>query len=96
MLVGYLRAMGAHEAKELVIVGDGALWIWGRTALLAEKIAMPFDRVREVIDWYHAVEKLHEVAAVPSGWSQTRRKRWVEKAKDHLYALSITHNRCRE
>jgi hypothetical protein len=27
MLVGYLKALGAHEAKQLIILGDGAKWI---------------------------------------------------------------------
>jgi hypothetical protein len=85
MLVGYLRALGAHAARELIIVGDGAHWIWNRTAELAGRLEISADRITEVIDWYHAVETLHEIAAAPARWTQTQRDKWVRRAKRLLY-----------
>jgi len=86
MLVGYLRALGAHEARELVVVGDGAHWIWNRTADLAERLGISPDRITQVIDWYHAVEVLHEIVAVPVKWSQADRDKWIRRAKRLLHA----------
>ncbi len=86
MLVGYLRALGAHEARELIIAGDGAHWIWNRTGDLARRLGVPADRITEVIDWYHAVEVLHEIAAAPARWTQSQRDKWVRRAKRLLHA----------
>jgi hypothetical protein len=86
MLVSYLILLGGQYARELVVVGDGALWIWNRIDDLVERLGIDPDKVIQVIDWYHAVETLHKIAAVPSGWSATDHDRWVRKAKRHLYA----------
>jgi hypothetical protein len=84
MLAAYLRGLGAHEAKQLEIVGDGALWIWERVAQLVEIVGIPSDRVRQVIDWYHAVEVLGKVADVPR-WSEAEKRQWMARAKGQLY-----------
>lgn len=84
MLVAYLKALGAASADQLIVVGDGAKWIWERVPYLAHNLGIPQQKVVEVIDWYHAVERLHEIAAVPSRWSPTKRRRWVRAAKELL------------
>jgi hypothetical protein len=89
MLVGYLRGLGAHEAKDLIVVGDGAKWIWERVDDLCSKVDIDRTKVTEVIDWYHAVEKLHEIAKIPAKWSQKQRDKWSRKAKKLLYAGKI-------
>jgi len=89
MLVGYLRGLGAHEAKELIAVGDGAKWIWGRIADLASQVNIEHTKVTEVIDWYHAMETLHTIVGYPAKWSQEQRKKWVRKAEKLLYAGNI-------
>ena len=88
MLVAYLRGLGCHKAKHLELVGDGALWIWGRVDSLVEFVGISVDRVTEVIDWYHALEALGEVAKVPS-WSNSEEQRWLKKAKARLFAGDI-------
>lgn len=90
MLVGYLRALGAHEARQLIITGDGAKWIWDRTGNLIESIAIDAERVVEVIDWYHAVETLHTIAAIPSKWTNKQKTQWIRRAKKLLYAGKIS------
>ena len=40
LLTGYLRALGAHEAAELTMLGDGAKWIWERVAPLTKAIGI--------------------------------------------------------
>ncbi len=85
MLVGYLRALGAHEAAQLVLIGDGAHWIWNRAESLCNQVGLPAERMTQIIDWYHAVQHLHSIADVPVTWSKKRRKRWVNKAKKLLW-----------
>ena len=85
MLAGYLKALGAHEASRLIVVGDGAKWIWERAAPLAETLGLPKHKLVQVIDWFHAVEVLHTIAEVPARWSKAQRDRWVARAKNALH-----------
>jgi hypothetical protein len=85
MLVGYLRAVGAHQAKQLMILGDGAKWIWDRAPELAAKVGIAASKVVEVVDYYHAVETLHEIAGIPSDWASGEKKKWLRRAKKLLY-----------
>lgn len=84
MLLGYLKALGAHEANELIVAADGAKWIWERIDDLASGLGIARERVREVLDWYHAVETLHTIVAIPARWGKARRTKWVGKAKKLL------------
>jgi len=67
-------------AKERVVVGDGALWIWN----LAEDVA---PDGRQIVDWFHAVQHLAEAATVfyPNEDDTQKRARWLKRYKDHLY-----------
>lgn len=85
MLVGYLRALGVSQAKQLIILGDGAKWIWDRVSALVAAVALDRDKVVEVVDYYHASEKLHEIAGIPANWSSDEKKRWLRRAKKLLY-----------
>jgi len=84
LLESVLREIGAHEADEWVIVADGAEWIWNRAKDLA--VALDFDpsKVTEVVDLYHTVQHLHQIAKEVTRWSDGERKAWVKKMKGHL------------
>jgi hypothetical protein len=84
MFTGYLRVLGAHQAKELIVAGDGARWIWERVDQLVEQIGIDKTKVIQVIDWCHAVSVLHEIAAVPASWSSSDQAAWVGQAKRRL------------
>lgn len=86
LMVGHLRLRGAHRAEHLTLVADGADWIWGRGDALRVAVGLPPDRFTEVVDYYHACEHLHEVAAIPKDWTDADRKKWVERIEKHLYA----------
>ena len=89
MLEGYLKALGAHQAQQLVFVADGAKWIWERTQKLVSELGLAAEQVVEVIDWCHAVEVLYDIANERVGWTQRQRDQWVSKAKKGLYAGDI-------
>lgn len=89
MLLGYLKALGAHKAKQLIILGDGAQWIWDRCDALIEDLGIDAERVVQVIDWCHAVSTLHTIAAARKGWSETERSTWMRRAKRLLHAGRI-------
>ena len=85
MAAGYLKALGAHQASRLIVVGDGAKWIWDRTDSLAIALGLPRHKCIAVIDWYHAVEVLHSIALLRAQWSKAQRDRWVGRAKKALH-----------
>lgn len=89
MVGAYLEALGARAARALIVVGDGAEWLWNRTNALRERLGLRPEQVSEVIDWYHAVEVLHHIASIPAKWSSKRRGRWVKTAKKRLASGDI-------
>ena len=67
-------------AKERAVIGDGALWIWN----VAEDVC---PDGRQIVDWYHATQKLSKVAhdLYPDEDDDKKRLRWVKGMKNHLY-----------
>jgi hypothetical protein len=88
ILFAYLRALGVSSAKHLVVVADGAEWIWRRVPCLAIGLAVQ-SRLVQVIDYSHAVSTLHEIVAECVGWSAARRQRWAQRAESALYRGNI-------
>jgi hypothetical protein len=75
----YLEALrrGVGNAKRVVFVADGAVWIWNL-------VAKHFPDATEVVDWYHAVGHLWEVANSWYGESTDKAKKWVKRNKARL------------
>jgi hypothetical protein len=69
---------GLEKAKTLVSVNDGALWIW----LI---IAMCYAPCIEIIDWWHAVEKVWAAANSLLGQGEPQTQAWVRQAKSFLW-----------
>lgn len=67
----------AHLARELVILGDGAEWIW-------RLVAANFPDAIQIVDWFHACEYLTPVAK--AAFKQTERQTaWVQQVKTDLW-----------
>ena len=67
------------QAKEVVVIGDGAEWIWNQAEL-----TLPKERI-EIIDYYHATEKLWTLARAVWGEENKRTKQWAGRWSDRLY-----------
>jgi hypothetical protein len=66
------RAAGIGEGREVVVLGDGAPWIWN---LAAEQ----FPNRVEILDWYHAKEHVGATARRSGGarnWIACGRTGW--------------------
>jgi hypothetical protein len=68
---------GMQRAGEVVVVGDGAPWIWN---LAAEHFP---DRI-EILDFYHAAERLHSVGRALYGEGTDRARRFAESNRARL------------
>ncbi len=69
------------QARETIVLGDGAAWIWN---LAADK----FFTSRQVVDWYHAKLHLTQAATALHGEGTAATRRWV---RDHETPLLQGH-----
>jgi hypothetical protein len=67
------------ELRPVVVVGDGAKWIWEHVATLFG------DERTEIVDWYHASEHIWTVAKAVHGDDTPETKAWAKIALDHLW-----------
>jgi hypothetical protein len=72
------RAAGIDERREVVVLGDGAPWIWN---LAAEH----FPKRVEILDWYHAKEHVSTTARVLYGEGTERSAQWRQEQLDRLW-----------
>lgn len=75
----YLEAIrrGLRRADKVVFVADGAVWIWNL-------VAHHFPEAVEIVDWYHAIEHLWNVANAWYGQGSKKAKSWVKRNKARL------------
>jgi len=69
---------GAEQATRLTSVNDGAEWIWA-IVLLCYPLAL------QVVDWWHAVDRLWKVANLTFGQGSGLSAAWVKARKDELW-----------
>jgi hypothetical protein len=67
----------AQLAEELIILGDGARWIW-------DMVAEHFPQAVQIVDWFHACEYLEAVAKVAFK-DEPQREAWVTQTKTALW-----------
>lgn len=73
-----MQKQGLTDNTEVIVIGDGAHWIWNEAEL-----GFPKNRV-EIIDFYHASEKLWGVTRAVFGEESKNGKRWAEKWSSKL------------
>jgi len=71
--------LGANTV--VVIVGDGAEWIWNRASL--------FPRRCEILDFWHAVEHAWEFARLRFGEGSAQADQWVHQIAEDLRAGKV-------
>lgn len=84
LLAAILRELGATDAAQWVVGGDGAKWIWNRYAKLAKELGYDPEKVIEVVDYWHAVGYLWEFARLRASWNDAQRRKWVTTNKRRL------------
>lgn len=63
---------GAENADEVIGLGDGSKWIWNL-------IQMHFPGAVEIVDWFHATERIWDIAKLIHGEGSTPSKKWAKK-----------------
>lgn len=68
---------GAEHIRQLVILGDGALWIWN----MANKI---LPAATQIVDIYHAREHVHDLARLVASVLGDQQQTWLADRLDDL------------
>ena len=76
------RRRGAGHIRQLVILGDGAVWIWN----LADEL---FPAATQIVDLYHAREHVHDLAALATRLLRNSHPSWLAERLDELDAGDI-------
>jgi hypothetical protein len=78
----YLAALQVKQAARVVVVADGAPWIWARMRDTLESLGVEPSKITEVLDFYHASQHIHEAAKDQADWSPGYATRWsVDQTK---------------
>ncbi len=73
---------GLEQAKTVVCVSDGAVWIWNLMFIC-------FAWRIEILDWWHAVQRLWTIAQ--GCLAPAPAKAWVDAQQHHLAHTSLRH-----
>jgi hypothetical protein len=69
---------GALDAGEVVVVADGAHWIW-------HLVEEHFPEATQIVDWYHASQYVWQVAHAAYGDGTPQAKRWAKRRLADLW-----------
>jgi hypothetical protein len=72
LMAGEARRRGASHIRQLIVLGDGAAWIWN----LATR---HFPEATQIVDLYHAREHLHELAKLLEFMLSGHKQTWLEE-----------------
>ena len=78
----YLVDLGINQAKQVLLIADGAEWIWRHIPPLLEKLNCPLETY-QLLDFYHATEHL-QVFADNAFSKEEERKKWFKQTRSAL------------
>ncbi|MEO1523723.1 MAG: ISLre2 family transposase, partial [Cyanobacteria bacterium J06633_2] len=75
--------LGLVHAQKVLLVADGAEWIWSRIPTMLKRLGVDPERVIELIDFYHATTYLYDFS--DAAFSKKKEaKRWAKRACSQL------------
>jgi hypothetical protein len=80
-MAGESRRRGAAHIRQIVVLGDGAAWIWNLAS-------QHFPEATQIVDLYHAREHLHELARFLEFMLGDHRKDWLAGSPSSTPATS--------
>jgi hypothetical protein len=82
LMAAEARRRGAGHIRQLVILGDGAAWIWNLATT-------HFPEATQIVDLYHAREHLHELARLLEFMLGDQREQWLAARLGELDTSNI-------
>ena len=77
LMAAEARRRGAGHVRQLVILGDGAAWIWNLATA-------HFPEATQIVDLYHAREHLHDLGKLLAFMLGSDHKQWTAERLDEL------------
>jgi len=79
----YLHQLGIAEAESIVLLGDGAKWIWKNVPELLYRLGCRPEQVTGILDNCHATQHLYKVGEALFGATAGKKwaKKWAKKLK---------------
>jgi hypothetical protein len=71
------RRRGAEHIRQLVVLGDGAVWIWN----LADEL---FPAATQIVDLFHAREHVHDLATLATRLLRDSHPDWLAERLEEL------------
>ena len=68
---------GLRQAQKVIVLGDGAPWVWGIATLY-------FPFAIQIVDLYHAREHLADLSKVIFGSASTKSEEWAKARSEQL------------
>jgi hypothetical protein len=85
LLRTYLQRLAITQADQVLLIAEGAPWIWKRVPLLGQALGLTAAQGHALLDFYHAAHRLGQVAARRTDWSATARTRWRTQQRRLLW-----------
>ncbi len=80
LLEMHLVRLGINLASQVLLVADGAGWIWNHIPPLLQRLGCPLESTHELLDFYHATEHLQ--LFVDAAFTQlSQRQAWFKQAR---------------
>jgi hypothetical protein len=78
----HLVSLGIATAQQVLLIGDGAEWIWHQIPPLLKRLGCG-TKTYQLLDFYHATQHLYSFAdaAFPN---ETERQKWFKSARSYL------------
>lgn len=80
--------LSISQAKQVLLIADGAEWIWIHIPRLLKKLKCPHETY-QLLDFSHAAEYLQSFADATFS-TENERKEWFKKARKTLKKRSDT------
>ncbi len=74
---------GASEAEKVMVIADGATWIWNHIDELLELAGIDPGRATRILDFYHAAEHLKLISEILYK-SQSKQTQWFNRMRRML------------
>lgn len=83
LLEMHLVRLGINQADQVLLLADGAEWIWLRIPPLLKRLGCPPESIHELLDFYHAAEHLQQFA-IAAFSEPTVAQTWFKQAKEEM------------
>lgn len=85
LLAKYLKALQIRDAREVLVIADGAPWIWERAKPMLKKLGVTASKITEAVDYYHACQHLWGVIDKLVHLKTEERTALYSRLKDDLW-----------